>query len=132
VAASLSCSRARAAADRGSTTTVLISASIQAATPNNEMIFRNLRTLTPEARMAVTSLSAAMRLKPSRMPTSTPMGMVTFKAAGKVRKKISATLGSGALLRTTASRMRVSSRMKITNVNTEAPISPCQSTSFNM
>ena len=100
--------------------------------PNTEMIFRNLRTLTPEARIAVTSLSAAMRLSPSRIPTSTPMGMVTFNAAGRVRKKISATLGKGALLRTTASRMRVSSRIKITKVNTEAPMSPCQSTSFSM
>ena len=55
--------------------------------PNTEIIFRNLRTLTPEARIAVTSLSAAMRLSPSRIPTSTPMGMVTFSAAGRVRKK---------------------------------------------
>ena len=50
----------------------------------------------------------------------------------KVRKKISATLGMGALLRTTNSKIRLTSRMKITNVNKAAPITPCEITSHKM
>ena len=41
------------------------------------------RTPRPEARMAVTSLSAARRLRPSRMPTSTAIGMVKEKKPGR-------------------------------------------------
>jgi len=83
----------------------------------------------PLARMAVISASAAMRLKPISIPTNTPIGIVTFSAVGTVRKKISATLGSGALLRTTSSKSRPTSRMKITNVNSPAPNSACLITS---
>ena len=36
--------------------------------------------------MAVISLSAASRLRPSRMPTSTAMGMVTVNMLGRVRR----------------------------------------------
>ncbi len=86
----------------------------------------------PLARMAVTSLSAASRLNPIRIPTSTAMGMVTVSAPGRVRKKISATLGRGALLRTTTSRMRSRSRRKMTKVKMAAPISACDSTSPRM
>ena len=38
----------------------------------------------PAARMAVISESAARRERPSRMPTSTAMGMVTVRALGRV------------------------------------------------
>jgi len=41
-------------------------------------------------------------------------------------------LGTGALLRTTSSISRPTSRMKMTNVNTPAPISACHSTSRRM
>ena len=37
--------------------------------------------------MAMISLSAARRLKPSRTPTSTAMGMVTLKRLGSVKRK---------------------------------------------
>ena len=43
----------------------------------------NMPTPMPLARMAVTSLSAASRLSPIRMPTSTPIGMVMVKVGGK-------------------------------------------------
>ena len=92
----------------------------------------NMLTPMPPARIAVTSLSAASRLRPIRIPTSTAMGIVTVRAPGMVRKKISATLGSGALLRTTRSRMRSRSRRKITKVNTATPIRACESTSLRM
>jgi hypothetical protein len=53
------------------------------------------------------------------------MGTVTVKALGKVREKSSTTLVTGAL-------MRLTRTMKMTNVNTEAPMSPCERTSFRM
>ena len=87
---------------------------------------------SPLARMAVTSLSAASRLSPIRMPTSTPIGTVTVSACGTVNRKISATLGRGALWRTTSSRMRPTSRMKMTKVNNPVPIRACHSTSRRM
>jgi len=59
----------------------------------------------PEARMAMISLSAARRLKPSRTPTRTAMGMVTLKVLGNIRSRISMTLANVELLRTTLSRM---------------------------
>ena len=111
---------------------LLNSASTQATMPKIAMIRTKRRTPIPAARMAVISLSAARRLRPMRMPTSTPMGMVTVSAAGSVRKKSSATLGTGALLRTTNSSIRLTSRMKITNVNTAIPIRPWERTSFSM
>lgn len=85
----------------------------------------------PLARMAVTSLSAANRLRPIRIPTSTPMGMVMVSAMGKVNRNISATLGRGALLRTTNSRIRPRSRMKMTKVNKAAPRAAWESTSLS-
>jgi hypothetical protein len=42
--------------------------------------------------MAMISLSAARRLKPSSTPTSTAMGMVTMKVLGSMKRKISKTL----------------------------------------
>ncbi len=55
----------------------------------------------PAARMAVISLSAAIRLSPSNTPTSTAIGMVMVKLLGRVKRKISPTLASEALSRTT-------------------------------
>jgi hypothetical protein len=43
---------------------------------------RKLMTPKPAARMAVISLSAARRLRPSRMPTRTDIGMVTVRKPG--------------------------------------------------
>ena len=83
----------------------------------------------PMARMAVTSLSAASRLSPMRIPTRTAMGSVTVRAVGMVKRKSWATLGRGALFLTTNSRMRARSRMKITKVKIRAPISACEVTS---
>ena len=60
---------------------------------------------SPEARMAITSLSAASRLSPSRIPTSTAMGIVTRKVLGSVKRKISSTLFRVELLRTIISRI---------------------------
>jgi len=81
--------------------------------------------------LALISESAAMRLSPINMPTSTPIGIVTLNAVGRVRKKISATLGRGALLRTTSSNSRPTSRMKMTNVNRPAPSSAFLITSLS-
>ena len=44
----------------------------------------------------------------------------------------SAMLGTAELPRTISSNRWARSRMKMTNVNTEAPMSPCESTSFSM
>ena len=44
--------------------------------------------------MAMISLSAASRLRPSRMPTSTAMGMVTLKV-GQSEEKNLAHIGQG-------------------------------------
>ena len=45
--------------------------------------------------MAVISLSAARRLNPIRMPTSTPAGIVIVKARGRLRPTTSSTLPNG-------------------------------------
>ncbi len=92
----------------------------------------NIATPMPLARIAVTSLSAASRLSPTRMPTSTPIGRVMVKVAGSVNRKISATLGRGALLRTTSSSSRPRSRMKMTKVNSATPSRACAPISFRM
>ena len=92
----------------------------------------NIPTPIPLARMAVTSLSAASRLSPTRMPTSTPIGSVMVKVAGSVKRKISATLGSGALLRTISSSSLPRSRMKMMKVNSTTPIRACEAISFRM
>ena len=55
--------------------------------------------------MAMISLSAARRLKPSSTPHSTAMGMVTLNRLGSVKRKISITSVKVELLRTTTSRM---------------------------
>ena len=97
----------------GASQTLLTSASSQVATAKIAMMRTNIQAPSPLARMAVTSLSAANRLRPIRIPTSRPMGIVIVNATGRVRKKISATLGNGALLRTTIS----SSRPKVPHEN---------------
>src|SRR5277367_2690313 len=91
-----------------------------------------LHTPMPAARMAVISLSAASRLSPSRMPTSTAMGMVTVNMLGSVRRKISTTVPREALLRTTNSRRCGRSRMNNTKVKSAPPMKACESTSFRM
>src|SRR5271156_107923 len=91
-----------------------------------------LHTPMPAARMAVISLSAASRLSPSRMPTSTAMGMVTVNMLGSVRRKISTTVPRDALLRTTSSRRCGRSRMNNTKVKSAPPMKACESTSFRM
>ena len=51
---------------------------------------------------------------------------------GSVKRKISATLGSGALLRTINSSRRPKSRMKMMKVNSATPSRACELTSFRM
>ena len=58
--------------------------SSQAPMAKIEMARTNIPTPMPLARMAVTSLSAASRLSPTRMPTSTPMGKVMVNVVGSV------------------------------------------------
>ena len=107
-------------------------ARIQVRIASQPIVRTKMPVPMPLARIAVTSLSAARRLRPIRMPTSTAMGMVTVRALGIVRKISSATLGIGALLRTTSSRIRVTSRMNRTNVNTAPPMTACERTSRRM
>ena len=99
---------------------------------NTDTARTNSPTPIPLARIAVTSLSAASRLRPMRIPTSTPIGSVIVKVVGRVRKKISATLGRGALLRTISSSKRPRSRIKMMKVNSTSPRTACESTSFRM
>ena len=60
---------------------------------------------SPDARMAMISLSEARRLKPSRMPHSTAMGMVNLNRLGSVKRNTCPMSVSVELLRTTTSRM---------------------------
>ena len=106
--------------------------SIHAPTAKMAMVRTNFPAPMPLARMAVTSLSAARRLSPTRMPTNTPIGKVMMKVVGSVKKKISATLGRGALLRTINSSSRPRSRMKMMKVNNAMPSRACELTSFRM
>ena len=73
--------------------------------------------------MAMISLSAARRLRPSSTPTSTAMGMVTMKKLGSVKRTISTTLEKVELLRTTISRMWGRSCMKRMKVKSAQPMS---------
>jgi hypothetical protein len=77
---------------------------------------------SPDARIAMISLSAARRLSPSKIPTSTAIGMVTLKVLGRLKTKISAIFSKLELFRTTASRMWFKSRMNRMNVNTAQPM----------
>jgi len=105
---------------------------IQAATAKIEMVRTNIPTPMPLARIAVTSLSAASRLSPTRIPTSTPIGKVMVNVVGRVKRKISATLGRGALLRTINSNSRPRSRIKMMKVNSATPSRAWEATSFKM
>jgi hypothetical protein len=58
--------------------------SIQAAIAKIEMVQTNIPTPMPLARIAVTSLSAASRLSPTRIPTRTPIGKVMVNVVGRV------------------------------------------------
>ena len=78
---------------------------------------------SPEARMATISLSEARRLRPSKTPTSTAMGMVTLKVLGSVKSRISITLEKVELLRTTTSRMCGKSCMNKMKVKSAQPMS---------
>ncbi len=55
--------------------------------------------------MAMISLSAASRLRPSRIPTRTDIGMVTQNRFGSVNRNTSKTLLKLELFRTTISRI---------------------------
>ena len=77
---------------------------------------------SPEARIAIISLSEAMRLKPSSTPTSTDMGIVYFSRFGSVKRNISNTSESVELLRTTTSRMRGRLGMNRINVKSAHPM----------
>jgi hypothetical protein len=89
-------------------------------------------TPIPEARMAVISLSAASRLSPSRMPTSTAMGMVTVKVFGSVKRNIWRTLTSDELLCTTRARIFARSRMKRMKVKRAPPRNAWERISLRM
>ena len=82
--------------------------------------------------MAVISLSAARRLRPSSTPTSTAIGMVTVRVFGSVKRKIFSTLTSEELLWTTSARMRPRSRMKRMKVKSAPPRSAWEKTSLRM
>ena len=73
--------------------------------------------------MAMISLSAARRLRPSSTPTSTAMGMVTMKKLGSMKRITSRTLVNVELLRTTVSRIWGSSFMNRMKVKSAQPIS---------
>src|SRR5208337_3750726 len=70
--------------------------------------------------------------EPDQDATSTPIGRVMVNVVGRVKRKISATLGRGALLRTTNSSSRPRSRMKMMKVNSATPNRACEMTSFRM
>jgi hypothetical protein len=89
-------------------------------------------TPMPAARIAVISLSAAIRLSPRSTPTRTAMGMVMVKVLGKVKRKISPMLASDALSRTITPRMSVSGRMKRMKVKSAPPMRACEITSLRM
>ena len=55
--------------------------------------------------MAMISLSAARRLRPSSTPHNTAIGMVTLNRLGSVKRKTWTTSAHVELLRTTISRM---------------------------
>ena len=82
--------------------------------------------------MAVISLSAASRLRPSRMPTSTDMGMVTTSVLGRMKRKIFSTLISDELLCTTRARIRPRSRIYRMKVKSTPPSSAWERISFKM
>ena len=93
----------------------------QPANATNATTPTKLQTPMPEARMAVISLSDARRLRPSRMPTSTAMGMVTVNMLGSIRRKIFAMTPIDALLRTISSMRFGRSGMTSTNVKSTPP-----------
>ena len=97
-------------------------ARIHAAMAKMETIRRKLQTRMPLARIAAISLSAARRLSPIRMPTSMLARMLMVSVTGTMKKKTSVTLGKGALLGTTSSRICPRSRVNKTKVNTVTPI----------
>jgi hypothetical protein len=97
-----------------------------------ETIPTKRHTPMPAARIAVISLSAAIRLRPSNTPTSTAMGIVMVKVLGRVKRKISPMLASDALSRTITPRMSASGRMKRMKVNSAPPMRACEMTSLRM
>ena len=73
--------------------------------------------------MAMISLSAARRLRPSSTAHQHRHGNGDLKVLGSVKRKISITLVKVELLRTTISRMWGSSRMKRMKVKSAQPMS---------
>ena len=90
------------------------------------------QTPIPTARMAVISLSAASRLRPSRMPTSTAMGMVRLRTLGSMNTKILATVPNEALLRAAISSSCPTYFMNRMKVKSAPPRSAWESTSFQI
>ena len=73
--------------------------------------------------MAIISLSAARRLRPSITPHSTAMGIVNLNKFGSVKRNTCATSAHVELLRTTTSRMCGSCGMNRMNVKSAQPMS---------
>ena len=73
--------------------------------------------------MAMISLSAARRLRPSRTPTSTAMGMVTKKKLGSRKRTTSVTVVKVELFWTTVSRILGNSFISRMKVNSAHPMS---------
>ena len=65
---------------------------------------RNCPLPIPVARMAMISLSPAMRLRPIRVPTSIAIGIVITRILGSGSRNRKATWDAGRLLRATSSR----------------------------
>ena len=82
--------------------------------------------------MAVISLSAARRLRPSSTPTSTAMGMVRLRVLGSMKRKILTTLPSEALLRAAISSSCPTYFMNRMKVKSAPPSRACEITSLQM
>ncbi len=90
------------------------------------------QTPMPTARMAVISLSAARRLRPSNTPTSTAMGMVRISTLGSMNRKILATEPNEALLRAAISSSWPTYFMNRMKVKSAPPRKAWERTSFQI
>ena len=75
----------------------------------------------PLALIAVTSLSAASRLRPIRIPTSTPKGTVNGSTGGSASANNQPTVSSFAELRTNSSKYLSTRCRKMTKVASSVP-----------
>ena len=76
---------------------------------------------TPEARIAIISLSADILLSPIRMPTSTPNGSENGTVAGSAKSSSFVTSRGGAELRTSSAKSRSIVWRNRTNVKSNPP-----------